>query len=466
ISRPLTNEMSLFADSDSTICAIATPPGRGGVAMVRLSGKNSEEIIRNSCTFLPEILETHRVYYGHITHENKTIDEVLVSFFAHGRSFTGEKTFEISCHGSPVVAQEILDVLVRFGARIAEAGEFTFRAFMSGRIDLVQAEAVLDLVESESRTASKLALRQLKGSLSTEVESVERELIGVLAHVEANIDFAAEDIEIESSQSLAHRLGEVVSRVGSLLDTYEQGKAIHEGIHVALVGVPNVGKSSLLNALVNEEKAIVTEVEGTTRDVVEGFYEYMGTRFNIFDTAGVRETQDEIESLGIERTLKKIHTSDIKLVVIDALNPVFPTAAGEVSFDAASSLVIVNKCDLKSSDSKSILRQSALEGAEVVEVSAKTGKGLDELKALIADRFGLKGDHNQTALLTNSRHLAALTASKKSLEKGLSLIRDQQSPDFVAFELMEGLKGIQALLGKRFDDEVLDQVFREFCLGK
>ena len=457
--------MSLFADQDSAICAIATPPGSGGVAMIRLSGEGSDSIIKKSCSFVPEKCESHKVYYGHMNHDGVPIDEVLVTYFEKGRSFTGDKTFEISCHGSPIVAQQILDVLIDSGARIAEPGEFTFRAFMSGRIDLVQAEAVLDLVESESRRASSLALRQLKGSLSQIVEDIERDLIQVLAHVEANIDFAAEDIEIESSQSLSTRLESVIDRVLSLISTYKQGKAIHEGIDIALIGVPNVGKSSLLNALVNEDKAIVTDVEGTTRDVVEGFFEYEGARFNVFDTAGMRATDDKIEKMGIERTLKKIEDCEFKVIVLDSEKPLLPDSTG-IEFEQENTTILFNKVDLIE-DRNSLLKVIGdFEEYDVSYVSAQTGEGLDSLKSKLANRAGLKGDQNQTAILTNSRHLQSLSSAYKSLKKGLSLLQNQESPDFIAFELMDAVKAIQSMLGKKFDDEVMDQVFREFCLGK
>jgi tRNA modification GTPase len=432
---------------------------------VRLSGKDSEAIIRKSCVFLPKVTESHRVYYGHLSFDGKDIDEVLVTYFQAGKSFTGEKTFEISCHGSPFVAQEIVDVLVKSGARVAEPGEFTFRAFMSGRIDLVQAEAVLDLIESESRRASSLALRQLKGQLSEIVKSVENDLVGVLAHVEANIDFAAEDIEIESNDSMAVKLKSIIKRVESLLETYQRGKAIHEGVGVALVGVPNVGKSSLLNALVDEEKAIVTEVEGTTRDVVEGTFEWKGIRFNVFDTAGMRETSDKVESLGIERTLKQIEKSEIKVIVLDGSEPKLPDLE-KFELDKESTLFVLNKSDLLQGTRDIEFLSPSIRGFDHMKVSAKTNQGIEALKTVLADRFGLKGELNQTAMLTNSRHLQALTISLESLRNSLGLLETQESPDFIAFELMEGLKAVQSLLGKRFDDEVMDRVFREFCLGK
>lgn len=449
----------LERDKD-TICATATAPGQAGLAVVRLSGPDSEDIIRSICTFLPPQLESHRVFYGHLKDPltDEPIDEVLITYFRAGRSFTGETTFEISCHGSDVITAEILRLLCQNGARLAERGEFTYRAFMSGRIDLVQAESVLDLIQSRTKRASNLAIRQLQGEFSEELRNILNELILVLANLEANIDFSAEDIEVVTTEKLAAATKHLLERTTKLLESFRKGRILRAGFRVALVGAPNVGKSSLLNALLREERAIVTAIPGTTRDLVEGEMTIEGVAVQLVDTAGLRESDDEVERLGMERTRRALDQADHVLWILDA------TQCGEISSHPlvdhpGETTLIYNKADLLSAPPAGFR-----EGVDIL-LSAKTHEGLGTLKDRLRGRISteLAGD---SAVFSNARHFECLGILCKSLEKALTLMVKAESPDFIALELQSGLKALHELLGLDFDDQVMDRVFNEFCIGK
>ncbi|MEZ4870987.1 MAG: tRNA uridine-5-carboxymethylaminomethyl(34) synthesis GTPase MnmE [Bdellovibrionales bacterium] len=338
---------SLERDHD-TICAVATAPGVGGIAVIRLSGSIADQVIRKSCPFIPNPTESHRVYYGFLIDpiSSEEVDEVLVTYFQKGKSFTNEETYEISCHGGQVVSQNILDILIQSGARLAEPGEFTYRAFMSGRIDLVQAESVLQLIDSQSKKSARLSLRQLKGQLSNQLRVIETEMTEILAHLEANIDFAAEDIEIKSNLYLSEKASAIETQLAELLKTYQQGRIINSGLKVALIGLPNVGKSSLMNTLVGEERAIVTDVPGTTRDIVESRTLINGVVVEFVDTAGLRSTEDKVEKLGIQRTQVALREADLVFVVVDLACPALPELQYFDGLDDQQFILVGNKLDL------------------------------------------------------------------------------------------------------------------------
>lgn len=469
--------MSLLGRDEDTICAVATPPGKGGISVIRVSGKAAYPCVRKLCAFLPESPESHKVHYGLLKNQESDIDEVLVTYFEKGRSFTGEETVEISTHGSPTITSMVLSELNQLGARMAEPGEFTYRAFMSGRIDLVQAEGVLSVIESQSPRANRLALKQLQGHNSSELKEIEDELTWVLAHCEANIDFAAEDIETASSDQLTNRLLNSQKGIQKLISGYKIGKGIQEGLFISLLGYPNVGKSSLLNRFVGFDRAIVTEVPGTTRDVVEESVWYQGFKLVFSDTAGVREATDQVERLGIQRSLDMVDQADKVLLVLDSSEPfrVDPSLKGVPALKNKL-VVLFNKSDQSvhnDSSRSQVIREletlfdfPADKEIPFFEVSAKDETGLEEVLGYLVKEYQEFSESQESAIISNARHRELLDKSAASVAKALSLIGENQSPEFVAFELQTGLMAIQEILGKKFDDEVMDRVFKEFCLGK
>ncbi len=453
--------MRSLRDKD-TICALATAHGLGAISVVRISGPKAAEIIRRIAAFLPENLESHKIYYGVLkdVENQEPLDEVLVSSFLSGRSFTGETAFEISCHGSEAVVNQILRNLVLAGARPAERGEFTYRAFMNGRMDLVQAESVLALIESRSKRASGLALRQLKGDLSKRLRELCEQLTWILAHLEANIDFASEDIEIATNSALVERAKRLHGETVALLASHKKGRIIRSGFQVLLVGRPNVGKSSLLNALIDDDKAIVTATAGTTRDFVEAELEINGVRVTLVDSAGLRVSDDQVEKIGVERALERLSAVDLVFYLVDAAEPVNDEDRAffeKIPWD--KSVVIVNKSDLNSS-----YRWSE-NGAPQVSVSALSKNGLPELREILSSHVRNELSEDST-ILCHARHFQGLEILRQSLEAALPMIANGESPDLIALELQTGLQAVYEILGLTYDDQVMDRVFGEFCLGK
>ncbi|HEX4925921.1 MAG TPA: tRNA uridine-5-carboxymethylaminomethyl(34) synthesis GTPase MnmE [Bdellovibrionales bacterium] len=452
-----------------TICALSTAAGNGGISVIRVSGGRSAEIARKICPFLPEQLKSHTVHFGTLVEggSREPVDEVLVAYFEDGRSYTGEETLEISCHGSPAIAQTVLDELVKAGCRIAERGGFTFRAFMSGRIDLVQAEAVLSLVESQSKPAVRMALRQLKGQLSEKFEAIESNLVWLLARLEVSLDFSTEDIDVAPKDELLEKIDRVLRDSDQLLKTYNQGRILKEGLFVTLAGRPNVGKSSLLNAIMREDRAIVTDIAGTTRDVVEGKIRIDGMPVTLVDTAGLRETQDPIEKIGVEKTRKALGQGDVVLFVLDS-------SAGLTSEDEAlletlpkeNLFFVFNKVDLISSDARPRLYSVAKSfGSPAIFVSSKSGEGLAELEKALANviRETLVEDSD---VVIQARHYQLLEKMRQRVEKARVLVVEGASEEFTALELRVALQLAHEVLGTEVDERVLDKIFGDFCIGK
>lgn len=459
--------MFLRNDED-TVCALSTAPGLGGIAVIRISGSQSALVTRGLCAFLPLKPESHRVYYGHLVdpQTKEELDEVLLTYFAHGRSFTGEETIEISCHGGTTVSSRILDALIKSGARLAERGEFTYRSFMNGKIDLVQAESILQLIESQSNRAAKLAYRQLRGDFSTQLKWIEDHLIWVLANLEANIDFAAEDIEVAAENILLERLSVALSSVDKLLETYSKGRLIRDGLEVALVGEPNVGKSSLLNYILEEDRAIVTEIPGTTRDFVEGRLSVGGHAVSFIDTAGLRETTDVVEKHGIEKTNEILNRADLVFYVFDSSQPFSRDCLNVLTPEVLKKTVLIlNKIDVAAGEflqpgfiqnlmQTSCIQTSALKKMGRAEMLAK-------VESILADQL-----FEDSTVVMNARHFELLEKMRGSLDRSRSQFKENASPEFIAFELQDALHAIHEILGKKFDDQVMDRVFKEFCLGK
>ncbi len=464
--------MLFRAEDEDTICALSTAPGTGGIAVIRVSGTKAFELTRQICPFLPPKPESHRIYYGILRSEDRTeaIDEVLVSCFADGRSFTGEETTEISCHGGQVLTTSILKELVKVGCRTAKRGEFTYRAFMNGRLDLVQAESVLSLIESQSKPSAKVALRQLQGHLSSDFHRIEDDLVWVLAHLEASIDFSTEGIEVVPSEKLQGRTLALIEHVGKLISTYRQGRLLKDGIEVALVGRPNAGKSSLLNAFLKEDRAIVTPHAGTTRDTIEGRHTISGVPVTFVDTAGIRETENEIEKIGIERSRSAMEKADFIFYIVDLMEDAATEVDAFVSDGRANSYLIVNKVDLDPAGSKqSILKKKLTEKGVPEErifwVSAAQRSGLEKIESMLSELVG-SVDSDSSNVVTQARHLELLQKIHSCLSTALGLIKRDSSPEFIAFELQESVRAIHELLGKEFNEQVIDRIFKEFCLGK
>ncbi len=477
-----------------TICAISTPIGTGGISVLRVSGPGALLIAQKSCQFLPKEPTSHHVYLGLLRDlsqskpqsagiTDEAVDEVVTTYFKKGHSFTGDETIEISCHGSPYIAQKILTILVQSGARLAEPGEFTYRAFMNGKLDLVQAEGVLALIQAQSDRSGKQALRQLRGSLSKKLEAIEADILWSLARLEVSIDFSTEDVEIVSKTDLNQRVLAAQQGVNKLLESYRSGRMIKEGLQLVLAGEPNVGKSSLLNLLVEESRAIVSEIAGTTRDLVEAKFSVQGIVVNATDTAGLRKTSDIVESLGIKKSYEAISDADIIFFVFDINRGLSAHELGEIELlDPYKIRLIGNKKDKFSgfldSAKKTLFDQlKVLKNFQKIEnfepfmkskvlfVSAYDKSSYEDLTGLIALDLSNTVFEDQS-YISQVRHFENLTKAAENIERALLLITADSSVEFMALELKEALILVQETLGKRFDDQVMDRVFREFCIGK
>jgi tRNA modification GTPase len=464
--------MYFKAGDEETICALSTAPGTGGIAVIRVSGDRALEITKKLCRFLPVPAESHRAYFGICRHQSngEPIDEVVATYFAEGRSFTGEETVEISCHGSQVISAALLKELVQGGARVARRGEFTYRAFMNGKLDLVQAESVLSLIESQNQNAAKVALRQLQGRLSADFGVVENELTWVLAHLEASIDFSTEGLETVSTSVLVDRTSRLAAHIDELLKSYSKGRQIREGLQVALVGRPNVGKSSLLNALLKEDRAIVTAEAGTTRDLVEGQLSFHGVPVTFVDTAGLRETENEVEKIGIARSLRAMESADLVFYIIDATQEGWlDDVVNYVAEKKNQAYFLFNKSDL---DQSGELKKAVMKSTENLAIagrlfwiSAVSSDGLAAIENLVGALTKDLGNESSN-VVTQARHVELLEKMRTCLQAAVGLMKDDASPEFIAFELQEAIRAIHELLGKEFDEQVIDRIFKEFCLGK
>ena len=441
---------------NETICALATAPGVGAIAVIRVSGPDTFEKV--SAIFKGKNLKDvpgNTVVFGTIRDGEKVVDEVLISVFKGPKSFTKEDTVEISTHGSDYIIRYVLKLLVKQGCRMAMPGEFTQRAFLNGQFDLVQAEAVADLIAADSEAAHKLAMNQLRGGFSKKLAELREKLIHFASLVELELDFGEEDVEFADREDLRQLILKLEAQIKPLIDSFENGNAIKEGIPVAIIGPPNAGKSTLLNALLNEEKAIVTAIAGTTRDVIEDVLFLGGVKFRIIDTAGIRETEDVVESMGIERSLKAMEKADILLLLFDNEQ------------DRKEMEALVNELP---DDKKKVWVQTKidLEGtsrlADSWGISAKTGEGLDELKAQLIDLARVVSQADST--LTNVRHFEQLTKTYLALEDVLEGLSMQVTGDFLAQDIRMALHHLGEITGTITTDDLLANIFSKFCIGK
>jgi tRNA modification GTPase len=468
-----------------TICAVSTPAGVGGISVIRVSGPVALSVTRALCAFVPEKAESHHAYYGvlrsnEIESDGDAIDEVVVTYFKKGRSFTGEDTTEISCHGSPTITRQILEELIQAGARAANRGEFTYRSFMNGRIDLVQAESVLAMIESQSKQSSKQALRQLQGHLSKDLEKIEDLLIWCLAHIEASIDFSTEGLEVVEETVLLSKVAELQKRIEVLVRSFRLGRIQKDGFQLVLTGIPNVGKSSLLNLLVEEDRAIVTDIPGTTRDLIEASFIANGFKVNVTDTAGLRNSEDQVEKIGIERSYRAQKAADGIFFVFDSGNLLSDAEIEELSsLDPSKTYLIGNKRDSgPETVAQRISRlEKQLESVQKLQgfsslikdkihiVSAFDKTDADRLKVLLVQELE-ESQFEDQAVISQARHFENLSKAHENMIEAFGLVQSGASPELTALSMKEALLRIQETLGKRFDDQIMDRVFKEFCIGK
>jgi len=451
-----------------TIAAIATPMGgEGGIGVVRISGPDSLRIIRAIFkTNSNEDLVSHRIHHGWITDNSKEIDEVMVSYMANPRSYTGEDVIEISCHGGGFVLKSVLELAIKAGARLAGRGEFTKRAFLNGKLDLAQAEAVIELIRAKTKEGSLVAASQLKGSLSSMIKEARNSLMLLLAEIEASIDFPDEIPDIDANK-VKRTLETALNAVNKLIDTAHMGKIYREGMSIAIVGKPNVGKSSLLNALVREDRAIVTDEPGTTRDIIEETVNIKGIPARVLDTAGIRHSESKTEKMGIDRAIKAIEQADIVLLLFDISQPLTSEDI-ELIYRTTDSrrIVVLNKADLAHKlKPKDITSKTGT--IRAVEVSALKGDGVGELEKAIFDSvISNKVVAENTEVMVNLRQKEALMRAKECIRKAIESAEKKMQADFVSIDLKGAIAALGEVTGEVVSDEVIDRIFEEFCVGK
>ncbi len=457
--------------SDETICALSTPPGIGGIAVVRISGNSAFPIAEKIFSKKIQNTESHKAIHGWVMDGEEKVDEVVLTLFKGPRSFTGEDTVEIACHGSSFIQQRIIELLLAKGARMATHGEFTMRAYLNGRMDLSQAEAVGDLIAAESAAAHKQAVHQMRGGFSKEINGLRDKLIHFASMVELELDFAEEDVEFANRGQLTILIHEIKSVVDHLRGSFKMGNAIKNGVPAAIVGAPNMGKSTLLNALLNEERAIVSDIAGTTRDTVEDSVSIDGVKFKFIDTAGIRETSDTIEKMGIERSLAKVQQAAIVLVLFDAA---FENAQEVVDFietvraakqSDAVLLLIGNKIDNTERTLGDIERMLGLK-EELIVMSAKNGHGVEDLKLRLQRYIGEGTVNSGETIVTNIRHFEALTLASKSLQDVIEGLENRVTGDFLAIDIRKTLYHLGDITGQINADDLLNSIFSKFCIGK
>ncbi|MEI6139802.1 MAG: tRNA uridine-5-carboxymethylaminomethyl(34) synthesis GTPase MnmE [Mariniphaga sp.] len=459
-----------------TICAISTPPGIGGIAVIRLSGREAFQIankIYKSPLEKKRLIDqpANSLHFGTIVSDEVVIDEVVVGLFKAPHSFTGEDIVEISCHGSIYIQQQILQLLISKGARLARPGEFTQRAFLNGKMDLSQAEAVADLIASGNAASHKLAMTQMRGGFSQEINQLRDELLHFAAMIELELDFGEEDVEFADRTALV----ELSTRIGKLLkkltDSFKLGNVIKNGIPVAIIGETNVGKSTLLNALLNEEKAIVSEIHGTTRDVIEDVVNIDGTLFRFADTAGLRETNDSIETIGIGRSYHQLEKAEIVLLVADISGDVKLIINRILQIRKKISgqkvIIVANKMDVASPDAiKELSEFHLLQNESIVFIAAKNKANIDQLIEMMKQSIDFKSIGPQDIVVSNVRHFEALTLALQAIERVIEGLNSGISGDFLAQDIRECLHYLGEITGEISTDEILGHIFKNFCIGK
>ncbi|MCC1484559.1 tRNA uridine-5-carboxymethylaminomethyl(34) synthesis GTPase MnmE [Winogradskyella immobilis] len=460
---------------NDTIVALATASGTGAIAVIRLSGVDAISIT-DSCfrsikkTKQLKDQKTHTIHLGHIIDRDRVVDEVLVTVFKGPNSYTGEDVIEISCHGSSYIQQEIIQLFLRSGCRMATAGEFTLRAFLNGKLDLSQAEAVADLISSDNEASHQIAMQQMRGGFSSEIAKLREELLNFASLIELELDFAEEDVEFADRtqfKELIERIGFVLKR---LIDSFAVGNVIKNGIPIAIVGEPNVGKSTLLNALLNEDRAIVSEIAGTTRDTIEDEISIGGIGFRFIDTAGIRETKDVVESIGIKKTFEKIEQSQVTIYLFDAQKNIDNLEAVRIEIEKIRNrypqkplLVIANKIDTLTDTQLSEINKTIV---DVLMLSAKTGFGVEELTNSLLNLINTGALRNNETIVANSRHYDALLKAFEETQKVSYGLDSGLSGDLLAIDIRQALYHFGEITGEITTDDLLGNIFANFCIGK
>ena len=449
---------------NDTIIALATPQGSGAIAVIRLSGAHAIEVV-DKIFFSKKKLEnitSQSIVFGTIKKEDEIVDEVLISVFRNPKSYTGEDTVEISCHGSPYIIKTILELLVQNNVRMAQPGEFTQRAFMNGKLDLAQAEAVADLIASESKASHSIALHQMRGGVSNELAALRESLINFTALIELELDFGEEDVEFANREELSSLVQNLEVKIQNLIESFNYGNAIKNGVPVAIVGYPNAGKSSLLNLLLNEERAIVSDIAGTTRDTIEEVMTIDGIQYRFIDTAGLRQSDDTIENIGIERTKLAIKKADIIIHIYDirdeehGQNAISPFQ-DEIAREGKKLIQVANKIDLK---------EELYTSDTIIFLSTKTKQGLDDLKRKMAHILEVSKFEN-SVIISNFRHLESLKLAMISLQEVKQSMIQNLSGDLLSFHLRNTLRHIGDITGNiDIDKDILGTIFGKFCIGK
>lgn len=462
----------MYAPTHDTIIALATPPGEGALAIIRLSGAESISIAdRFFSSKNLGAVESHTIHFGPFSDEKgEIVDEVVLSIFKNPRSYTGEDVIEISCHGSSYIIQQIIETCIGAGARLAKPGEFTLRAFLNGKMDLSQAEAVADLIASESKGAHDLAIRQMRGGFSKEIGRLREELIDFASLIELELDFSEEDVEFADRTELKSLIQKILQYIRSLKDSFQLGNVIKTGVSTAIIGRPNAGKSTLLNTILREDRAIVSDIAGTTRDTIESWFNIDGIRFRLIDTAGIRETEDTIERIGVERSLREMETSSLILYIFDAreLSPEeLIRELKQYPIGDKNLIIIANKMDLHPDlKPEQYFHEDLIRPDNFITLSAIHEMNIPYLKEKMVEKAlqGQQGEDN--VIVTNSRHYEALHRAEESLQQAVDNMNLGVTSDFVAMDIRHALLALGEITGQVTTDDLLDKIFRDFCIGK
>lgn len=451
-----------------TITAIATPAGYGGIGVIRLSGKQSLPFIRQLLNFSDDsAFQPNQAVFQILHHPEtgETIDEVIITYYKEPHSFTGEDVVEISCHGSPVVLSVVLRLLISFGAELAQPGEFSLRAFLNHRIDLAQAEAINDLIHSQTAYQAQLATRQMRGELSKQLQPIKNDLITLIVNFESTVEFVEDDLDPLNLKAHLSTIDKTISRLRSLASSYNVGKIIRDGVKLALIGRPNVGKSSIFNCLLGRDRAIVTHLPGTTRDTLHETLSINGIPVHLIDTAGIRETDDLVEQLGVERTRTAITEADLVIAVLDAQERLSQEEL-DLLREFPVNLYLINKCDLESRLPETVV-DSLAERHELIHVSALTGMGIDDLKDAIARQI-VGGNRTviESAIITNERHFNALEQTIAALEAAKRDLTDGFTEEVALANLHLALRSLGLITGETLIGDIINQIFSTFCIGK